>query len=259
MKETTLLGHYETMKFDKRRGPYRDGLKTMFSLGFAEEDFLHHFPAFVGHLTLARFLALYEAYKMTLGVSGHIAEVGVFKGAGTLLFAKLAQIFEPHSLTLVHGFDWFRGIEPTAEEKHIPKGHARESKERLLELIKCQGLNNIVHIHDLDVTRDLDTFFEENAYMQFKLVFLDIGTYEASRASIKNFWPRLTVGGIMVFDEYNHELSPGETRAVKDLLSNVKLETFPFAWMPTAYVVKRADWRSARGLQGSHLEAEDSA
>lgn len=259
MPEGTARVRFETMKFDHRRSAYYAGLEKIFSLGFSSEDYLHYFPAFVGHQTLARSLALYEAYKMTLGVAGHIAEIGVFKGAGTLLFAKLTQIFEPESLTLVHGFDWFRGIEPTDEEKHIRKGHAKESKERLLELIKCQGLNNIVHIHDLDVTRELDTFFDENAYMQFKLVFLDIGTYEASSASIKHFWPRLTVGGIMVFDEYSHELSPGQTRAVKDLLTNVKLETFPFAWMPTAYAVKRTDQRSAKGIQGSQLEAEDSA
>lgn len=247
MKEQTLLGDYETMKFDNRRVPYHDGLKTMFSLGFSQEDYLHHFPAFVGHMTLARFLALYETYKMTLGVAGHIAEVGVFKGAGTLLFAKLTQIFEPESLTLIHGFDWFRGIEPIAEESRIPKGHARESKERVLELVRCQGLDSIVHIHDLDVTCELGRFFDERTYMQFKLVFIDVATYEATIASIKHFWPRLTIGGIMVFDQYNHELSPGETRAVKEFMPDVKLKTFPFAWMPTAYAVKSADGRAQAG------------
>ncbi|MFQ5473628.1 MAG: class I SAM-dependent methyltransferase, partial [Dehalococcoidia bacterium] len=240
MKEETLLGRYETMKFDARRGPYRDGLDTMFSLGFSNEDYLHHFPAFVGHLTLARFLALYEAYKMTLGVAGHVAEVGVFKGAGSLLFAKLAQIFEPQSLTLVHGFDWFRGIDPAKDESRVPKGHAQESKERLLELIRCQGLGNVLHIHDLDVTHDLERFFEQNPSMHFKLVFLDIGTYEPSKAALRHFWPRLTPGGVLVFDEYNHELGPGETRAVREVLPRARIETFPFAWMPTAYVRKEA-------------------
>lgn len=240
MNEETLLGRYETMKFDARRGRYRDGLNTLFSLGFSDEDYLHHFPAFVGHLTLARFLALYEAYKMTLGVAGHIAEIGVFKGAGSLLFAKLAQIFEPHSLTLVHGFDWFRGMQAAEGETRIPKGHASESKERLLELIRCQGLDNILHIHDLDVTCELDRFFDDNAHIQFKLVFLDCGTYEASKGALRHFWPRLTVGGVLVLDEFNHELSPGETRAVREILPDAEIKTFPFAWMPTAYVVKKA-------------------
>ena len=43
--------------------------------GLPSEDLVHHF-SFVGHVTLGRFLALYEAYKMTLGVAD-IHEAGV--------------------------------------------------------------------------------------------------------------------------------------------------------------------------------------
>src|ERR1700754_4926392 len=96
-------GEFETLKFSHRKQPYYEGLKEILSLGYDQEDLIHQFPSFVGHMTLSRFLGLYELYKMTLGVAGHIAEAGVYKGAGTLFLAKLAQIFEPESLTLVHG------------------------------------------------------------------------------------------------------------------------------------------------------------
>jgi hypothetical protein len=189
-------------------------------------------------MTLARFLVLYEAYKMTLGLAGHIAEAGVYKGAGTLFFAKLAQIFEPESLTLVHGFDWFEGSKPTSEEPNIVEGSYREDYARLMRLIAAQRLEHIVHIHKLDLKTGLDQFFEENAYMQFKLVFLDAGTYEIVKNCLKHFWPRLTSGGVMIFDQFNHELSPGETRAIKEYMPDAKIRTFPFGWMPTAHVVK---------------------
>src|SRR6185436_4138957 len=94
-----IPGQLESSKFAHRREPYYQGLERIKSLGYTTEDFLHHFPAFVGHMTLARTLSLYEAYKATLGLAGHIAEVGVFRGASTLLFAKLVEIFEPNSLT----------------------------------------------------------------------------------------------------------------------------------------------------------------
>jgi hypothetical protein len=42
----------------------------------------------------------------------------------------------------------------------------------------------------------------------------------------------------MIFDQFNHELSPGETRAIKEFLPGTKIQTFPFGAMPTAYVVK---------------------
>ena len=232
------IGKFETLKFAGRRESYYEGLNEILSLGYSQEDLLHHFPSFVGHMTISRFIALYELYKMCLGVAGHIAEAGVFKGAGTLWFAKLAQIFEPESMTLVHGFDWFEGNQPTAEEPNVHEESYKEDYDRVMKLVRAQKLDHVVHLHKLDLRTELAQFFDENKYMQFKLVFLDAGMYEIVASCITQFWPRLTSGGLMIFDQFNHELSPGETRAIKELLPDAKLRTLPFGWMPTAYVVK---------------------
>jgi hypothetical protein len=241
MKMDYKEGEFETRKFGKRKAAYYQGLTEMLSLGYEIEDIIHHFPSFVGHMTLSRFITLYELYKMTLGVAGHIAEAGVYKGAGTLLFAKLAQIFEPESLTLVHGFDWFEGSKLTAEEPNIVEGSYKEGYPRLMKLIRAQQLDHIVRIHKLDLRTDLASFFGKNNYMQFKLVFLDAGQYEIVKNCLEHFWPRLTSGGVLIFDQFNHELSPGETRAIKEFMPDARIQTFPFGWMPTAYVVK--PWR----------------
>ena len=231
-------GAFELRKFADRKAPYYEGLKQILSLGYDPTDFIHYFPAFAGHLTLARFLSLYEAYKMTLGVAGHIAEIGVYKGAGSLLFAKLTQLFEPAALTLVHGFDWFQGIKVTAEEKYVDDGDTREDYDRVVKLIAAQGLDHIVHLHNLDVTKEMGAFFREHPQLRFKLIFADCGSYEVVRATLEHFWPRLTSGGVMLFDQYNHEVGPGETRAIQEFMPDAKMRTFPFGWMPTAYVVK---------------------
>src|SRR5438270_5666303 len=117
-----IPGQLESQKFSHRKDDYYRGLEQIRNLGYSFEDLLHHFPAFVGHMTIARFLCLYEAYKATLGLAGHIAEVGVFRGSSTLLFAKLTQLFEPESLTQVHGFDWFKGNQPSSGETSIVPG-----------------------------------------------------------------------------------------------------------------------------------------
>jgi hypothetical protein len=231
-------GTFETQKFSARKKPYYQGLEEILSLGYDTQDLIHHFPSFVGHMTLSLFLALYEAYKMTLGVAGHIAEAGVYKGAGTLLFAKLTQIFEPETLTLVHGFDWFEGSKPTEEEPNIFEGSYKEDYERLMKLIRAQRLDHIVHIHKLDLTSELDQFFKTNPYMQFKLVYLDAGLYDVVISCLRNFWQRLTSGGVIIFDQFNHELAPGETRAVREFMPDAQIKTFTFGWMPTAFVVK---------------------
>jgi len=208
-------------------------------MGYPPADLIHHFPAFAGHVCIGRFLALYEAYKMVLGVAGHIAEAGVWKGSSLLLFAKLTKLFEPESLTQVHGFDWFRGNHPDPEEKHlVEEGSYFESKERLQNLICAQGLENIALLHELDLSVDLAGFFAVHPHLQFKLVFLDCGLYRVVRHCIECFWPRLTPGGLLVLDNFNHETAPGEAVAVRELLPNLTIKTFPFAQQPTAYIQK---------------------
>lgn len=231
-------GKFELRKFASRKPEYYESLQQILALGFDASDYIHYFPAFAGHLTIARFISLYEAYKMTLGVAGHVAEIGVYKGAGSLFFAKLMKLFEPESLTLVHGFDWFQGARITEEEKYVAEGECYEDYDRVMKLIKAQGLDNIIHIHNLDVTKHLEQFFAENSHLQFKLIFADCGIYDVVRSTLEHFWPRLTSGGVMIFDQFNHEVAPGETRAIKEFMPDAKLRTFPFGWMPTMYVVK---------------------
>ena len=81
-------GTFETRKFASRKEPYYKGLSEILSLGYETEDLIHHFPSFVGHMTLARFLVLYEAYKMTLGCGGSHCRGGSVQGRRDTLFRQ---------------------------------------------------------------------------------------------------------------------------------------------------------------------------
>lgn len=247
----------EYTKFESRRGPYRKALAEIQGMGFTFYDYIHHTPAFAGHMNLSRFLALYETYKKTLGLAGHIAEVGVWKASSLLYFGKLTQIFEPESITLVHGFDWFQGTQmgpdemkqrvqylwkasSSTEEENRPRteGEAEDMYKKIKRLIALQSLDNVVHLHKLDVTKELDGLFEEHPHIQFKIVFLDVGTYEVTKACLPHFWPRLNAGGVMILDQFNNEIAPGETRAVREFLPNIPINTYTFTNHPSAYIVK---------------------
>jgi predicted O-methyltransferase YrrM len=230
---------FEYLKHHNLRPKYAEGLKAILDMDISKEDLIHHFPAFIGHQTLAREIVLYEAYKMTLDVAGHIAEIGVNLGFGSLLFAKLTKIFEPNSLTMVHGFDWYQGSAPTEEEsKFILKGSYHTPEEKVRELIRVQGIDNILKMHNVDATKDLPDFFKENNHLQFKLVFLDCGIYDVVSECLKHFWDRITPGGMLLIDHYSFELAPGEMRAIREILPYVKWKQFPFGWMPCAYAIK---------------------
>ena len=239
-KPDYIPGDLESVKYQSRSEPYRQSIQKMKELGFTFEDLIQGFPAFSGHMTLIRFLSLYELYKRTLGLSGHVAEVGVYKGAASILFAKLVQIFEPNALTQVHGFDWFQGMTPGDDDHNLIESSYQEPEARLRALIECQQLDPILKIHSLDVTREIDDFFVSHPHLRFKLIFLDCGTYAVTRKALEAFWPRLAIGGILILDQYNFELAPGETRAVQDVLPFARVETLPFGWMPTGFIVKSA-------------------
>jgi hypothetical protein len=233
-------GELETRKFDHRREAYWKSIRHILNMGYDPADLIHHAPAFAGHMNLGRFLALYEAYKMALPFAGHIAEAGMYLGSGTIFFAKLTRLFEPESLTLVFGFDWFKGAQGSGDEAHlVDEGAYAESGGRVRELVRVQGLDDVVRVEDLDLANELPSFFEAHPHLQFKLVFLDCGYYDVVKTCIEQFWPRLTPGGVLLLDNFNHETAPGEARAVRELLPHQQIRTFNFAFQPTAYIVKQ--------------------
>lgn len=232
---------YETAKFDHMRDAFHEGIGTIKSLGYSPEDYMHFFPAFTGEMTLLKYLSLYELYKDTLDVAGHIGELGMFKGAASLLFAKLTKIYEPYAATLVHGFDWFQGGgNLTDREKAVVSdGAYQESEARVRALIDAQHLSNIVKVHNLDLSSaDVDTFLEDHPHLYFKLVLVDAGIESVLRKSIPAFWDRMTTGGIMVFDHYSFETAPSEAGLINALLPGVPVKAVRPGWMPVAYVIK---------------------
>jgi hypothetical protein len=206
------------------------------SAGYTAADFYDYFPCFLGAGSIGRYLSLYECYKQTLGVAGHIAEVGVYRGAVSLLFTKLVLLYEPYSTTQVHGFDMYERAVPSTRGKGFS---FVETYQRVKNLIDIQGLQANCLLHDVNAIDELPGFFEQAPHLQFKLVFLDAGDYDIVSSCLREFWPRLTTGGIIIFDQFNHEAAPGETRAVKEFLPpGTAIRTFPNGWMPNAYVVK---------------------
>lgn len=232
-------GTMESAKFNHRRKDYYKYVDYLKEKDLPIEEFLHDFSAYVGHMSLNRLLTIYELYKKTLDVAGHIADVGVYKGASSLLFAKLIKIFESESLTLCHGFDWFEGAKKSEKDSVLlSDGGYKTEYESVLELVKKQKYENILKIHKLDLTKDLEEFFTKHNHLKFKLVMMDAGLYEVMKASIPYFYEKLVPGGIMIFDQYSHEFAPGETMAIAECLPNVKVRTLSNSWMPNAYIIK---------------------
>ena len=238
-KEGHKYGEFENLRFDNRRADFYKYLEYLNESQIPTDEILMESTAYIGHMQLNRILTIYELYKKTLGIAGHIADVGVYKGASSLLFAKLVRIFEPEALTLVHGFDWFEGMKPTKDDPdYIVEGGYCADYQSVMRLVELQKLDDILKIHKMDLTKDCKDFFEKHSHIKFKLIMMDAGLYEVMKASLPFFWEHLAVGGIIIFDQYSHEFSPGETRAVSEFIPDAIVRTIPNSWMPNAYIIK---------------------
>jgi len=225
----------ERNKFKDRRVLYNEYIEWLKEEDISIDEFMNNSTAFIGDMQLNRVLTIYELYKKTIGLAGHIAEVGVFKGAGSLLLAKLVKQFEPESFTMVHGFDSFMKTPKSIENRLYSNSN---DYERLLKLKKLQNVDGILQIHKLDILKELDEFFENSPQIKFKFIFMDIGSYEVMKAAIPIFYKHLLPKGIMVFDHYSLQVAPDETIALSEVLPNAVVRTIPNSWTPNAYIVK---------------------
>jgi len=51
------MGQFELRKFASQKPEYYQSLQQILALGFDPSDYIHYFPAFAGHLTIARFIS----------------------------------------------------------------------------------------------------------------------------------------------------------------------------------------------------------
>lgn len=225
-------------KFVVEDNQYFDFIENLASKDINIKDAIFHFPLYVGHVNMARLLTFYEAYKHVVDISGDVADVGTWKGASLLTLAKLSVLLEPHSNTEVHAFDWFKGTETTGINGIGAEIVYHSSKSELEELIADQGLDDRVSVNELDLTLELESHLENRPWLRFKYVFMDCGIKSVLEKSLPIFWKRLSPGGVLMLDHYNHPSSPYESTIVQDLIEGRTVHQIPFSRSPTGFVIK---------------------
>jgi hypothetical protein len=222
-------------RFGKINSDFHSNIDEMLALDIPKVDFIHQFPCFCGHSGLARFLSLYETFKKVEGLPGHYADVGTYKGASFLLIAKLIRIFEPHSSSMVHAFDWFKGMDP---EQEASAANYVGSLETLSELVRLQELSDIAVINKVDLATDLNNLLESPKYagIRFKYVYLDCGVESVLEHTLPLFYSRLVKGGVMLFDHYSTGITCESV--LVDKYIHEKIQSIPFTRQPTGYIIK---------------------
>jgi hypothetical protein len=206
---------------------------------------LENFPKYVRRQHLKRFLAMYEIFKLALPVKGSIVECGVFKGFGVMSWAKLSAMLEPENLTRrIYAFDTFEGFPSVHEKDSTPLvevttgGLYADSHDELQALIteydrdRFLGHIDKVHLIRGDAVETIPPFLESHPHLVVSLLFLDMDLYEPTKVALRHFLPRMPKGALLVFDELDNPMWPGETLAALEEVGLGRLALRRLEWDP---------------------------
>tara|TARA_B100001540_G_C15792795_1_gene636265 strand:+ start:361 stop:1062 length:702 start_codon:yes stop_codon:yes gene_type:complete len=214
---------------------------------FQEESLLFYdeFLANSSYDRIQKIIWKYELFKKIIDIPGDIVECGVHKGSGIYLYSKLLKIFKPNSLTKVVGFDFFGkpqkiknkfGIDFKVNQNHIGNG---SKEKKIIKNLEKYNIKNIKLVAG-DVCVTTKQYTKKNIGFRISMLILDVDNYEGTLECLKNLYPNVTRGGIIVLDEYALE-KYGESDAVDEFIKNKKLKirSAPWSSTPSAYIIKK--------------------
>jgi O-methyltransferase len=156
-----------------------------------------------------RLWVLHSLARQVMSRPGDFVECGVYKGGTALLFAKtMADHGGPAGKTL-HLFDTFEGMpEVNAEKDTHRKGDFSDTN---LEAVRGRlAPFPRVAFHPGTVPGT----FRDLPAMQVCFAHVDVDIYDSVFSCCEYLYPRLTAGGIMIFDDYGFSSCPGARAAV---------------------------------------------
>jgi len=157
----------------------------------------------------------YELWNLLkqLDIQGDILEVGVWNG-GTGLLMAACEKQRQHDST-VHLADTFEGVMKAGDRDsyYTGKEHSDATPQRVEAKARDLGLSNYTILKGIfpDETGD------RVADKRFKLCHIDVDVYDSAKAVFEWLWPRLEVGGLVIFDDYGFPSCDGITVLVEEL------------------------------------------
>jgi O-methyltransferase len=144
---------------------------------------------------------------------GDVLEIGVWRGGTGCMMAKARMNVARESTVFL--CDTFTGVVGASEQDPLYSNgeHADTSEETVRFLLAQFGITN---------ARVLPGNFPKEtgqliSHRTFCLVHIDVDVYQSAKDSYYWSWPRLLIGGAVVFDDYGFERCVGVTRFVNEI------------------------------------------
>lgn len=165
--------------------------------------------------TLVDVWRLYELWSLLgelVEIPGSVLEVGVWRGgSGTLLAARSVELGITDTVFLCDTWEGVVKTGPLDIYYHDGK-HDDTSRATVEALVTSLGLDNVELLQGVFPDRTGDRISDRT----FRLVHVDVDVYQSASDVFEWAWPRLSRGGIAVFDDYGFPACPGVTQFVDE-------------------------------------------
>lgn len=184
------------------------------------------------NITVDRRYGLRELAKLAIDIEGDFAECGSYNGVTAWLMADVMRA-SPHPKEL-HLFDSFEGLSVPGEQdgSYWQKGDLTFPLEKVKE--NLSAFDNVRYHPGW-----IPDAFPEVQDLRFAFVHIDVDLFEPTRDALRFFWDRLTIGGLIVSDDYGLISCPGATKAFDDFFAN-KPEPIVNLASGGAFIMKRS-------------------
>ena len=162
-----------------------------------------------------------------------------------MAWAKISSILEVENTgRRIYGFDTFEGFssvngrDQSSFKQTLAGELSANSFEELLGLVKEYDSDRwLGHIEKVQLIRGdmlttIPQFIDQQRHLVVSLLSLDCDLYEPTKVAIQHFSPRMPKGAVIVFDELDKPIWPGETVAVLETIGIRNLRIRRSEWFP---------------------------
>jgi len=216
---------------------------------------MHAFPRFVPRQSISYLLARNEIFKEVVPLHGSIFDFGTYRGSSFFTWLQLSSIYEPYNhLRKIVGFDSFQGFSALGENDHSAEGkdfklkrqgemvfHGGEEELQrgiaLLDLNRPLGHVSKGQVVKGDLSDSFAAYLQEHQETIIAMANFGLGLYSPTKEILSLMKPRLQNGSILVFEDLNQAMWPGESKALFDVFGadEISLQRFPYcphlSWM----------------------------
>lgn len=196
--------------------PDREFYRPLFSPwnGYGETSKYVHLAEPYTLVTPERLYVLYALALNAVRLHGEFWECGVYKGGTARMLAEFLASDAPPGVRL-HLFDTFNGMPKTDKDLDLHQ-EGDFSDTSLADVQLRVGNRERVVFHRGWIPET----FRDMQNSVVAMAHVDVDIYRSVLDCCEFIYPRLQVGGVMVFDDYGFPSCPGARRAVDEYFAN---------------------------------------